>query len=253
MHKLFLFLLCTALLAGCAQKTTDTQTGESSFGEVKLSVDYSTLTSDIEAPVLNPEDVNTYISNEILSLEGSNASDTPVLTDELATTLSNGQSHSAKEYRSYVENKLKKENEEAFIYSCGLDLFNQLLSIADITCNEKQVQEEILILKQQYENLALRDGISLDEYILYEGFSSLNEFNEQIREKAISAVQKMALTEQLAKDFNISVTETELSAHYSSLDVDPEYVSDSAVEQIRNYLLIENVLYTLGELANDDK
>lgn len=244
--KKALYCICLAIcLCGCNH--IEQQDFDTSYGNVMITDDYDNLSSTIPYQTLNDDDVNTYIENEISSVTGIKASASE-LTDEVIPELTNGKYSTLTDYRDSVREKLTKENDSAYLYSTGLDIFEQILSTSSIECDRSKVQEKMNSLLAQYENLAQRDGIPLEEYITYDGFDSMEEFDSYLNATATQSIKKLALAESIAKNNDITISDEAVDSYYTNLGLDPAAAQPQDRQEVKNNLLLDAVIRYLASM-----
>lgn len=170
------------------------------------------LNEERELDLIFPEDYNSQdlAGKSVVfkvKLNGIKENKIPELTDEFVKKMENKNFSNVQEYKEFLKNTMMRVKENEFKQNSYNQVIKSLKDISKIShFDERQIQQEMKLTKDQQINELKQRGIKLEQYFQIMNISA-DQYEEQLREQVKDAIVVSLAIEKIAENENISPTE----------------------------------------------
>ncbi len=214
---------------------------EVSESEINNFIDYELkYVSDIQSS--DSEDKTDETEDET-STEGLTYKD---LTDELVVEISNGSYQTVEDFRAYVKEYIAQQNESTYMQNTKVELFNDIVEKSQlVNYSEEDYKRYIDYARNYYSDSASYLGLSMDEFKKETlGFETEDEYEEQIRQEALSNLKAEYIISAIAEKENLFATDDEVDKEIKSY-INDGYASteEEVLGKISRNEIVTNINY----------
>lgn len=170
----------------------------------------------------------------------------PTLTDELVKEINYDGATTVQELYDKVYGELKakreKESEEKYL----ADYMTAIINSANIDVPEAFITSRTASQVKKLEDQSKQYGIPVEIMLQYVGVNTMDEYKERIREDVILAIKAELVFEQIAKEENLTVDESEVDEAIKENKSGEELPR----EGVKSYLLLQKARGLVQDLAN---
>ena len=220
----------------------DTTEAETNTDETKSGTDETkTDTNEAEA-----SDVSTEEESEVLTHED--------LTDELVSTITNGDYTNVEEYKKYIKNVVEEENKHYSEESAKQQLFQQVVQASEVlSYSEEELNNYKEYAKSYYSDYADYLGVDIETFYKENmGYQTEEEYNNFIEEEAKSNLKTEYIILAIADAENIEVTDADVDAeiqnyidngYFETKEAVLDYISRDEITVNLKYYKVLDVIY----------
>ncbi len=176
------------------------------------------------------------------------------LTDELVVKISDGQYSNVADYRAYVKDVIKAQNESYYTDTIKNDLFETVLKSSVLgTYSEDDLARYVKYANEYYAEYAEYLGIDLNTFITENlELESEDKFNEFVQNEARDNLLREYVINAIAEAEGISITDTEINdeikkyidqGYFATEEEVLEYISKDEIGLNLKYYKILEIIY----------
>lgn len=176
------------------------------------------------------------------------------LTDDLVVKISDGQYSNVTDYRAYVKDTIKTQNESYYTDTIKSDLFNVVKASSALAAySEDDLAHYIKYANEYYAEYAEYLGLDLNTFITENmGLESEDKFNEYVQDEARQNLLREYIIIAIAEEEGITVTDTEINTeiqkyieqgYFATEDEVLEYITRDEIALNLKYNKILEIIY----------
>ena len=176
------------------------------------------------------------------------------LTDDLVVKISDGQYSNVADYRAYVKDTIKTQNESYYTDTIKSDLFNVVKASSALAAySEDDLAHYIKYANEYYAEYAEYLGLDLNTFITENmGLESEDKFNEYVQDEARQNLLREYIIIAIAEEEGITVTDTEINTeiqkyieqgYFATEDEVLEYITRDEIALNLKYNKILEIIY----------
>ena len=176
------------------------------------------------------------------------------LTDDLVVKISDGQYSNVADYRAYVKDTIKAQNESYYTDTIKSDLFNVVKASSALAAySEDDLAHYIKYANEYYAEYAEYLGLDLNTFITENmGLESEDKFNEYVQDEARQNLLREYIIIAIAEEEGITVTDTEINTeiqkyieqgYFATEDEVLEYITRDEIALNLKYNKILEIIY----------
>lgn len=144
-----------------------------------------------------------------VKLNGIKQTKIPKLTDEFIANLKNNNFKTKDEFKKFLKDTMLRVKEDEFKQKSYIELIKGLKEISRIShFDERQIQHEIKLTKEQQESEMKQRGMKLEQYLKIMNIS-LEDYEKQIRESVKDSIVVSLAIEKIAEQEKIEPNEND--------------------------------------------
>lgn len=182
------------------------------------------------------------------------------LTDELVVKISDGQYSTVADYRNYVKDTIKSQNESYYAETIKNDLFNSVLNSSVLgTYSEEDLAKYVKYANEYYAEYAEYLGIDLNTLITENmNLKSEDEFNEYVQNEARQNLLREYVINAIAEAEGIAISDGEIATeiqkyidqgYFATEEEVLEYISKDEIALNLKYYKILEIIYSNANIV----
>ncbi len=167
-----------------------------------------------------------------ITVKGISQSKTPELTDEFVKTVSD-ESETVDQYRAEVKKTLEETAQENYQTALNAEVWAAVLDKAEVlSYPEDEVSKTKNLYIDQYKQAAEYYGMDYEEFVLGNGASSLEEFEQQADDAARTSIKGNQVAQAIAEAEGLTPTDEEFEQKMEEMAEQYGYESVDAMKEV---------------------
>lgn len=171
----------------------------------------------------------------------------PELDDEFAQDVS--EFDTLAEYKEDIKAKLVEKKEADAKRTKEDEAIKKIVDKSSMDIPEAMIDTQVETMIEEFAQRIEQQGLSFEQYMQFSGVT-MDKMKEQVRPDAVSRIQSSLVLEQIAKEENIEVTDTDVDAEVENMaamygmeaDMLKEYMGDAEKESMKKDLAIQKAV-----------